>query len=314
VSQVIMAERKFSDGSLIPDVVSLTAEGIRQAAVLRLGLPVEAKQALRNPAGAAGVVYSLLLSGDDSIRAKQMAILRQNLATELFGQMTALAPPVEALGDKYKLALAEFAVPALRQQSPEESAVFMLTLQQLVECDGAIELFEYALMKMVTRQLRAHFDGPDLGRARFGRVLEVLPECALLLSALAHVGNEDETDARNAFDDGAKFLDAPGAQINFLPRRSWDLLQVDAALTRLTRCPASIQRNILLACGKTVVADGQVTTREAELLRAIADTLDCPIPPFVEISPISETQEPKESSDAVLSSGADQRATTGKES
>ncbi len=42
------------------------------------------------------------------------------------------------------------------------------------------------------------------------------------------------------------------------------------------------QWNILLACGKAVVADGQVTEREAELLRAIADSLDCPVPPFVE--------------------------------
>jgi hypothetical protein len=39
---------------------------------------------------------------------------------------------------------------------------------------------------------------------------------------------------------------------------------------------------VLLACAQTVVADGQVLYREAELLRAIADTLDCPVPPFVE--------------------------------
>ena len=36
-----------------------------------------------------------------------------------------------------------------------------------------------------------------------------------------------------------------------------------------------------IACAHTVAADGQVLYREAELLRAIADTLDCPIPPFV---------------------------------
>jgi len=57
---------------------------------------------------------------------------------------------------------------------------------------------------------------------------------------------------------------------------------VDAALTRLAKCPAAIQRNVLLACGKTVAADGRVTPREAELLRAIADSLDCPMPPFVD--------------------------------
>jgi tellurite resistance protein len=50
----------------------------------------------------------------------------------------------------------------------------------------------------------------------------------------------------------------------------------------LTQASAAAKRNILLACAQTVAADGQVQVREAELLRAIADALDCPIPPFVE--------------------------------
>jgi len=40
---------------------------------------------------------------------------------------------------------------------------------------------------------------------------------------------------------------------------------------------------------QVVGADGLIQEREAELLRAIADTLDCPIPPFVKI-PESEIQ------------------------
>ena len=43
-----------------------------------------------------------------------------------------------------------------------------------------------------------------------------------------------------------------------------------------------MKRNVLLACAQAVAADGQVLDREAELLRAIAEALDCPIPPFVE--------------------------------
>ncbi len=124
--------------------------------------------------------------------------------------------------------------------------------------------------------------GPEAAAARFGRVQDVLPQSVLLLSALAHVGQDDETGARRAFSQGAGFLDAPGANLQFVPRSEWDLAKVDAALTRLARCPLAVRRNILLASGKTVAADGQVTEREVELLHAIADTLDCPMPPFVE--------------------------------
>jgi hypothetical protein len=96
------------------------------------------------------------------------------------------------------------------------------------------------------------------------------------------MGQEYEPEAQTAFVKGRQFLDPPGDQIQFVPRSEWDLAGVDAALARLAKCPAGVQRNILLACGKTVAADNQVTEREAELLRAIADSLDCPMPPFVD--------------------------------
>ena len=37
----------------------------------------------------------------------------------------------------------------------------------------------------------------------------------------------------------------------------------------------------------TVAADGVIQEGEAELLRAIADTLDCPVPPFVQLQEAS---------------------------
>jgi len=171
----------------------------------------------------------------------------------------------------------------LRNLEPGQYDQFTSVVQQLVECDRAIELFEYTLQRILFRHLRPYFDGETKSSTRYGSVKDVLPQCATLLSALAHVGQDDEADARAAFARGREFLDATNrAQIQFLTRSEWDLGKVDAALTRLAQSPPAVQCNILLACGKTVAADGHVTEREAELLRAIADSLDCPLPPFVE--------------------------------
>jgi Zn-dependent protease with chaperone function len=281
LARVIATGRTFPE-TLVAGVGCLTADHIKAAGAIRFGLPPEVSRALREPAGAAGVVCSLLLSEDETVRARQMDILRANLDPAGFERTAALAAQIQTLDVKYLFALAEFAVPALRQHSLDEYADFNETVRKLVECDGAIELFEYALMKMVARQLRAYFEGPDLDQARYGRLQDVLPECALLLSALAHIGQDDEPAAQKAFADGRRFLDAPGDQIQFIPRSEWDLARVDAALARLAKCPGALQRNILLACGKAVASDGHVTDREAELLRAISDALDCPMPPFVD--------------------------------
>ena len=57
--------------------------------------------------------------------------------------------------------------------------------------------------------------------------------------------------------------------------------QIDAALNRLAQAVPIIKKNLIEACIHTVGADGVILESEAELLRAIADTLDCPMPPFV---------------------------------
>jgi uncharacterized tellurite resistance protein B-like protein len=74
---------------------------------------------------------------------------------------------------------------------------------------------------------------------------------------------------------------AAQVQLRLLPEAECELAQVDAALNRLCQAVPQIKKNVLNACAQTVAADGVIQEMEAELLRAIADTLDCPIPPFI---------------------------------
>jgi tellurite resistance protein len=78
------------------------------------------------------------------------------------------------------------------------------------------------------------------------------------------------------------YPDVPEGAVQLISGEARSLARVDSALDRLTQAAPSVKRNVLLACAQTVAADGQVLSREAELLRAIAGALDCPIPPFVE--------------------------------
>jgi tellurite resistance protein len=57
---------------------------------------------------------------------------------------------------------------------------------------------------------------------------------------------------------------------------------VDTALERLNQAVPQIKKNVLNACVQVIAADGEIQEMEAELLRAIADALDCPMPPFLQ--------------------------------
>ena len=67
-----------------------------------------------------------------------------------------------------------------------------------------------------------------------------------------------------------------------LPSGECTLASVDRALQRYDAAAPALKRGIMLACAATVMADDDVTDREAELIRAIGDALDCPVPPFVQ--------------------------------
>ena len=280
VGGVLAAERAHP-GLLLSATGSPTIEHIRQASVLRLGLPDKTSAAVRSPSGAVVIICALVISPDEATKAGQLEILGQKLGRSFLEQAKELLPEVQSLDERVKLPLIDLALPALRRLDLWQYLQFVETVRDLIEYDRAIDLFEYALQKILFRHLRPYFERMPGPRAGHLPVASLGEECSVLLSALAHVGQEDAA-ALPAFQRGAGFLDATQGAVRLLEGEARSLANVDAALDRLTQASAAAKRNILLACAQTVAADGQVQVREAELLRAIADALDCPIPPFVE--------------------------------
>jgi hypothetical protein len=192
-----------------------------------------------------------------------------------------LLPEVEKLEPRTKLPLMDLLLPALRHLDLGEYARFAQAVQDLIEYDRSIDLFEYTLQKVLFRHLRPCYEAMPATPRLYPSVRSLLPECSVLLSALAHVGQEDEPAMLAAFQRGASYLDVPDCGVQLLTGEARSLPRVNAALDRLAQASPSARRNVLLACAHTVAADGQVNYREAELLRAVADTLDCPVPPFL---------------------------------
>ena len=72
-----------------------------------------------------------------------------------------------------------------------------------------------------------------------------------------------------------------GSRIEPKPPEQCGLQDIEVALDKFAQATPLVKKRLLHACGKTVMADEKVTSDEAELIRAIADAIGCPIPPFV---------------------------------
>ncbi|MCX6929797.1 MAG: Zn-dependent protease with chaperone function, partial [Verrucomicrobia bacterium] len=159
---------------------------------------------------------------------------------------------------------------------------FRAAVQKLVESDGEIDLFEYVLQKIVLRHLEPYFSPARRPTIQYYALKPLAGDCAILLSALAYLGQGEPDSIQFAFQQGARTINgAAQVALRLVPEVECELAQVDAALNRLCQAVPQIKKNVLNACAQTVAADGVIQELEAELLRAIADTLDCPIPPFI---------------------------------
>jgi uncharacterized tellurite resistance protein B-like protein len=269
--------------AVIPNLGRPATVHLAYAANLRDSIPPEVQNAARDPLGASAIVYGLLLSSDAELRGRQLQLLSDSTSEAIRRETELLLPAVSQIASQAKLPLVDLALPALRQFSPDQYQQFSTALQQLTECDNEIDLFEYVLQKIVLRHLDPSFNGVRKTMVQYYAIRALAPDCSILLSAVARVGADDPAQAQAAFQLGAQVLGyQANAELAFVPEESCDLPQVDEALNRLCQAVPQIKKNVLNACAQTVAADGVIQEGEAELLRAIADTLDCPMPPFVQ--------------------------------
>ncbi|HEV2665841.1 MAG TPA: M48 family metalloprotease, partial [Blastocatellia bacterium] len=240
----------------------IQAPALDSGAQLLSLLPRELKRAARDAAGARALIFALLSDPEPN------------------ADVDALRPIVKSLDVHAKLPLVELTFPALRSLSPEDYSAFSRKLHAIIESDQQVDLFEFAIQKMISRHLDPYFKGAVKRNIRHTRLKPLASSCSILLSALAHAGHDAPEQAEAAFRQGCTTLGIPADDMHFLAVKECDLGRVNEALDELAQAAEGIRNLVLNAAVQVIAADGYLQIEEAELLRAIADSMGCAIPPL----------------------------------
>ena len=272
----------IQSGSVMPNLGTPNPQHLEYAEKLRNSLPATVQKAAREPLGAAALVYALLLSPEESLRHQQLNGLADQIDVEAYDALESLYPDVAQIAGTARLPIVNLALGGLRGLLAEQYVEFAKAMDWLTKSDGQIDLFEFVLQKIILRHLSPQFGYGRKTKVQFYNLQPLLPDCAVVLSALARVSSRVEAEIQRAFDCGRAGLPASaGPALKLVPPEGCGISEIDAALNRLAVAAPGIKKDLLAACVQVVGADGVILEEEAELLRAIADTLDCPMPPFV---------------------------------
>jgi len=234
---------------------------------------------MREIHSACALIFALLLSEDESVRQSQLTALEFDAA--LRKEIGDMVDRRSQLSSAQRISLVDLAIPVLRGLSPQQYSNFSAQVRQLIEADGQIHLFEYTLQKLLLRHLDATFTRARPGRIQHHSLVPLLPDTGILLSAIANADHGDSAALNDAFQAGVARLGKSASAFPLARQSSVNLKDFDRALEDIATASLSVKKTILTACSAAVVHDGTVNDAQFELLRAVADTVDCPIPPFV---------------------------------
>ena len=271
--------------TFMANVGTATPRQLAQAHRFLQTLPPALTTAVRSPDGAMGLVYALLIDSQPDVRLRQLQLLEADAVNIEAHQVDQLAKMLRSMDARQYLPLLDLSVPALRTLTPQQCAGFFKQIKALVQADGRLSLSEYVLQLILQKRLRPHFQ-KKLAQPKAVTSLEAIwNDCQVVLTILARVGHKKTQDAFYAFKAGLSRL--PGAHKRDLPKTllKVNLYDLGQSLKRLDPAVPKLKQAIVDAAAHTVLLDHDVTPQEAELLRAIVITLDCPIPPFLDSAP-----------------------------
>ncbi|MDX1633633.1 MAG: M48 family metallopeptidase [Marinobacter sp.] len=267
-----------ADAALSRHAGTVSEAGEAYAQNMLRQLPATFRSLLYTRAGAIQLCYALLVQGEsEAVRQERLAMLPAQGPLALQRDLLAkLLPTLEGAEGALGFVALELAMPALRKLDPEEVEALQGHLKRLIAADGRLSLFEFALASFLARHLAPGSARPVQVRFRSYRGVE--QNLACLFSLVARASSDEPAEVKRLYREAmAGFL---GTRMDLQAPAKVTMRDLQQALARLNQLSPLLKPAVIDACGHCILADRKVSTREYDLIRLVADQLDCPLPPL----------------------------------
>ena len=236
-------------------------------------IPADLHKKLHNPVQAELALYALIISSSDSDR---QSLLKSAGMSEHLSALQPLSQQLSELGSRLRLPIIDLALPTLKGQPSAQRREILERLATLTRADQRTTLFEWALVALARQQLDDH--ARRNRHTRFHRYRAVTGELQLAFSVMTWASGARDEQARALFRQASHGL-LPEAR-TLLPLSQCSSQRLGQALDRLADLSPLLKGPVIDGLADLVLTDGKVQVSEAEMLRAMAALMECPLPPL----------------------------------
>ena len=268
-------------GAFLAALATLGAPDPQHGASILEAIPEPLKEAAHDPERARAILLALLYDRENAAAAaKQDAAIARALTPNERAILIDACRHIEQMPSWTRLSLGDIALATARHLAPPQTDALLAAVDDFIAANGEVSLYEYALRKVIRRNLR-----PPGNPGNLTKTCDALAsEISIILSTLARAGASAAAAIQHAFDAGAAQIRA-AAQVSTpnipLALLNPDTLNPDAltnALDRLDTATPAVKQALLTSLARVASADGVIEPAEQEILRAISAALNCPAP------------------------------------
>jgi len=263
---------------LVESVGNPSSAHVDYAERLLSAIPAAVLESAHDPVTAPAVIYGLLLGDVSEERLRiARALVEHEVEPDIKEKLARLRDGLDGLDVRFRLPLLDTAIPTLRRLSDKEREKLINVCEKLVRIDRRVTLFEFVLLTLIKKHLATVH--PSETKIRYKRFDPVVSEIRILLTLMARTGARDEAQAQASFVRAMRSF----TSIDLAPADEayCKLEAISGVLTKLAALSPLLKAPLLSACADCVLHDGIITTGEGELLRAVSEALDCPMPPLI---------------------------------
>jgi len=261
--------------SVLESVGQPTPAHIAEAKNVLSTIPETLMNATHDHHSAMALIYCLLLDNRRApILDQQLNALHKESQAETYKAVMALKESTAVLPIRYRLPLIDLCIPTLKQLDASQYQLFKKEMLMLIQADNKVDLFEWSLYRIVVRHLENTQEKPT---GKYNTLDALQSDCQRLISAVALKSAKSPNEVLNLFTQGWKELGLPATSL--MDNALDDLNLLNTALKRANTLHPLKKPQLIKACCAALKDHTQ--PESIELIRAIADGLDVPMPPLL---------------------------------